>query len=150
MIARIRLTRLFLLLFTFLPIGSFSSDVATMAADAKDEKKIVRRAIPLEEKYLLIPIQNGAPSVAVDFEIDGEPVRQFDCELAASAEDADFWAFLDLTPFGDKTATLRARGATEEQLASLRQAATIPGDDASGDSAFYRESLRPQFHFSQL
>ena len=114
------------------------------AQEANKQKPIVRRSFPLEAKYLLIPIKNGAPSVAVDFEIDGTPVRQFDCELAPVGEDADFWAFLDLAPFGDKTATVAARGSSEDQLAAIRQADSIPGSDA-----FYGESLRPQFHFSQ-
>ena len=127
-----------------LALGLLLSVSALHAQDAKKEKSIARRSIPLEAKYLLIPIKNGAPSVAVDFEIDGTPARQFDCELAPVGVDADFWAFLDLEPFGDKTATVVASGASEKQLAALRQADSIPGSDA-----FYGESLRPQFHFSQ-
>ena len=142
MTVRSRFTPLFFLCFTIL--GTIFSATALNAADAKDEKQLVRRSIPLEAKYLLIPIQNGAPSVAIDFQIDGEPVRQFDCELAPTADDADFWSFLDLAPFGDKTATLVAAGASDDQLAAIRQADSIPGNQK-----FYREALRPQFHFSQ-
>ena len=40
------------------------------AQEANKQKPIVRRSFPLEAKYLLIPIKNGAPSVAVDFEIE--------------------------------------------------------------------------------
>ena len=146
------LTRLFKLSFLcvfpcfFFTIGNDPCGTVAQAADEADAKtkKDVRRSIPLENRYLLIPIQNGAPSIAVDFEIDGQPVRQFDCELAPTAADADFWAFLDLTPFGDRTGTLRARDASQAQLAAIRQADTIPGRDR-----FYKESLRPQFHFSQ-
>ena len=127
-----------------LSCGLLLVGTALHAEDAKKEKPIVRRSFPLEAKYLLIPIKNGAPSVAVDFEIDGTPARQFDCELAPAGVDADFWAFLDLAPFGDKTATVVASGASEKQLAAIRQADSIPGSDA-----FYGESLRPQFHFSQ-
>ena len=132
--------------FFLLLAGSDSCNNRLVAADETQEgkQKVVRRSLPLEDRYLLIPIQNGAPSISIDFEIDGEPVRQFDCELASSAEDADFWAFLDLTPFGDKTATLRAAGATEQQLKAIEQGDAIPGR-----SRFYNESLRPQFHFSQ-
>ena len=144
MTTRYFLPLLLILLFVLLPISIDPRGGVLLAEDEAGKEKVVQRSIPLEDNYLLIPIQNGAPSVAVDFEIDGMPVRQFDCELALRAEEADFWAFLDLTPFGDKTATLRAKGATGPQLAAIRQADSVPGSDA-----FYREPLRPQFHFSQ-
>jgi hypothetical protein len=144
MTTRYSLTRLSIVLFVLLPISVDPRGGVLLAEDEAGKEKVVRRSIPLEDDYLLIPIQNGAPSIAIDFEIDGMPTRQFDCELAPRAEDADFWAFLDLTPFGDKTATLRAKGATESQLAAIRQADSVPGSDT-----FYREPLRPQFHFSQ-
>ena len=51
-----------------LSCGLLLAVTALHAEDAKKEKSIVRRSIPLEAKYLLIPIKNGAPSVAVDFE----------------------------------------------------------------------------------
>jgi fructan beta-fructosidase len=144
MTTRYSLPLLLILLLVLLPISIDPRGGVLLAEDEAGKEKVVRRSIPLEDNYLLIPIQNGAPSIAVDFEIDGVPVRQFDCELAPRAEEADFWAFLDLTPFGDKTATLHAKGATESQLAAIRQADSVPESDA-----FYREPLRPQFHFSQ-
>jgi fructan beta-fructosidase len=103
-----------------------------------------RREIKIEKKYLLLPIRNGAKVIPVDVEIDGKNVREFDAEIAPSKEKIDFWAFLDVTAFKGKTAVLKLRNLTEEGLNLIAQ-----GDEIPGEKEFYREALRPQFHFSQ-
>ena len=133
-----------LLLLALLTIALGSTDSLLMAEEEAAGKKTASRRITLEKKYLLIPIQNGAPSVAVDLEIDKAPIRQFDCELAPTAADADFWTFLDIASLSGKEVTLRGTGASAEQLAAIEQGDTVPGSNK-----FYREPLRPQFHFSQ-
>ena len=102
-------------------------------------------SITLEKKFLLIPIWNGARMTRIDLSIDGQNVREFEAELATTKEQISFWSFLDITAFQGMEAILKLDGATEEGISMIVQANEIPGADA-----FYSESLRPQFHFSQM
>ncbi len=112
--------------------------------DTAPEKPPQRKELVLKQHYLLFPIRAGAPSSAIDLEINGQNVREFDAELASSEDAVDFWAFLDIKPFAGEQAVLKARNASAESIALIKQADAIPGSDA-----FYDEPLRPQFHFSQ-
>lgn len=98
----------------------------------------------IKARYLLLPIRTGARAVRVAVQIEGENVREFDAELAHGGKDPSFWAFLDLSSFQGKQAVVRMRGVSEATRDALRMADSIPGDEQ-----FYREPLRPQFHFSQ-
>ena len=102
-------------------------------------------SITLEKNFLLIPIWSGEKMVRISLSIDGHNVREFDAELATTKEQISFWSFLDITAFQKKDATLKLDGATEEGISLITQADEIPGA-----SEFYSESLRPQFHFSQM
>ena len=102
------------------------------------------RELDLTKTYLLFPIQNGAKTTRVDLRIDGRNVREFGAELARTKEEASFWSFLDITAFRGTRATLHLSNATEESAALIVQSNDIPAPDD-----IYRESLRPQFHFSQ-
>ncbi len=105
---------------------------------------LLTKEIRLEKNYLLFPVRSGANMSRVELRIDGQNIREFDVELARTKEEASFWSFLDITAFQGEAATLRVTGAAEESLAMIVQADDIPGADG-----FYREALRPQFHFSQ-
>ena len=102
-------------------------------------------SITLEKNFLLIPIWSGEKMIRISLSIDGQNVREFDAELATTKEQISFWSFLDITAFQKKDATLKLDGATEEGISLITQADEIPGA-----SEFYNESLRPQFHFSQM
>ncbi len=98
----------------------------------------------LTKDYILFPIRTGAHKVRVDLRIGGKNVREFDAELARTKEEARFWAFLDVTAFAGKAATLQFRGASEEALALIVQSDEVPALSSS-----YDEKLRPQLRFSQ-
>ncbi len=101
--------------------------------------------IKLEKKYLLFPICNDADITHIDVNIKDENVREFDAELASDSEKISFWSFLDITKFNGQVATLKFKGASATGISLIRQSEEIPETDG-----FYSESLRPQFHFSQL
>ena len=46
--------------------------------DAASKKPSQRKELVLKEHYLLFPIRAGAPSSAIDLEINGQNVREFD------------------------------------------------------------------------
>ena len=101
--------------------------------DADPKKPSQRKEWVLKQHYLLFPIRAGAPTSAIDLEINGQSVRAFDAELAASEDAIDFWAFLDIRPFAGEQAVLKARNASPESMALVTQADTIPGSDAFYD-----------------
>lgn len=111
-----------------------------------DEKvsEMLEKEMTLEKQYLLFPILNGAKKAKIDIAVDGNDVRYFDAEIATDKANVSFWAFLDITAFKGKIATLRVQGASEVGLGMIFQDNRIPGEEK-----FYTESLRPQFHFSQ-
>ena len=120
------------------------SDTKPKVPPAPGPPKLQSKAMTLDKTYILFPIRNGARRCRVSLTLGEKKVREFDAELAESPELVSFWAFLDITAFAGKTATLTANGATDEGFALLTQSDTIPGAEK-----FYTEPLRPQFHFSQ-
>lgn len=111
----------------------------------KNNSTIIEKNLTLNKQHLLLPIKTGQPKAQIDLVIDNFPVRQFDAEIAADETDVTFWAFLDITAFKNKTATLQVKGASSDSFAMIKQGNNIPGHDN-----FYTERLRPQFHFSQI
>jgi fructan beta-fructosidase len=103
----------------------------------------VTRAIQLEKRYLNFPIKNGAPKRRMSFSVDGQLEREFEIELANA--EADWWAFMDITPFKNRRAMLKVDKLPEDStgLSSIEQS-----DEIKDSAALYREKLRPQYHFS--
>ena len=92
----------------------------------------------VEKSYLLIPIKNGAPKSQIQLRIKGEVIREFYAELADTQIDISFHSFLDVNQFRGQTFSVHIKGSMKNLIS---QADEIPG-------SFYKESLRPQFHFS--
>ncbi|GMV91538.1 MAG: hypothetical protein AMXMBFR82_13160 [Candidatus Hydrogenedentota bacterium] len=114
----------------------------------RSDPEVVRlsRTITADTRYLNLPVKNGAPQQVVTVEVDGAVQRMFTIELAAGKP--DFWVFLELEPFRGKTVTYRTeRFEYEESIGSgfdaIHASDTFPGADS-----LYRETYRPQFHFS--
>ncbi|MBI5387929.1 MAG: GH32 C-terminal domain-containing protein [Verrucomicrobia bacterium] len=103
----------------------------------------VTREITVAKRYLHLPVKTGAPKRQMTFSIGGKVEREFEIELADA--EPDWWAFMDLTPFQGKRATLTVDKLLEDSaaLASIDQS-----DQIKGAENLYREKLRPQFHFS--
>lgn len=101
------------------------------------------REMKVTERYLHLPVKNGAPLRRMRFLVEGSVEREFDIELAEGAP--DFWVFSDLSAFEGKWLRVEAEGLPDgsDALAALRQAPSVPDADT-----IYRERYRPQFHFS--
>ena len=101
------------------------------------------REFMVQNRYLNMPVKNGAPKRKVSFLAGGQIEREFEIELANS--EPDFWVFLDLTPFKGKQAAVTVDRLPEDShaLSSMEQA-----DHLKGAEDLYHEKLRPQFHFS--
>ena len=104
----------------------------------------ISREFLIDQKYLIFPIDNNAPSQRMTLAVRGEKVREFELELAS--DEPDFWVFLDTHEFQGSKVTLRAEKLQEEQLEGfldIRQDSTYPGE-----VELYKEKLRPQLHFT--
>jgi fructan beta-fructosidase len=112
-------------------------------ADTRAQPVDVVRDIPVEKSYLNFPVRNGAPVRAIKVSVDDKVERTFSIELADGKP--DWWAFLDATPFRGKTITIIVDRLPENStgLSSIDQT-----DEVKGSQNLYRETLRPQFHFT--
>jgi len=101
------------------------------------------RIIKINGRYLNFPVRNGADSRHLTLLVDGKVAREFDIELVET--NPEWWAFTDVSQFQGKSVTLRIDEPAEgfRGLASIIQANEIA--DAEN---LYRETRRPQFHFS--
>ena len=101
------------------------------------------RDMTFAKQYLNLPVKNGAAKRRMSVVIDGKIVREFEIELAEG--EPDFWAFLDISQFRGKQATLRvdASGRNAKGLASI-----VQSEEIEGAENLYREKHRQQFHFS--
>ncbi len=55
------------------------------------------RQIIIKNRYINLPVKDGAPTRQVRFLVNGETVREFGIELAAGTP--DFWVFADVSAF---------------------------------------------------
>jgi sucrose-6-phosphate hydrolase SacC (GH32 family) len=102
-----------------------------------------KREFNIRQRYLNLPIKNGAPKRVVTTLVDGVVVVKNNLELADAAP--DWWAFMDVGAWHGKTVTLQVDKLPEGStaLSSIEQS-----DGIRGAEGLYREPLRGQFHFS--
>ncbi len=100
-----------------------------------------QRDIAITSRRLQFPVKTGAPKRRVRVMLDQTTVREFDIELADGAP--QFWAFLDVSRFRDKTLRIAAKLPEDSKIL----AALVNRDELIGEP-LYREKQRPQFHFT--
>ena len=94
-------------------------------------------------RYLVLPIQNEGENGKLRLHVDGKILLDYDLALATGPESTDWYAFFSIERFKGKRVQVAASTATEAGFALVKQSDTIPGEEN-----FYKEELRPQFHFS--
>lgn len=101
------------------------------------------RELVVEHRYFHLPVHNKARKQWMRYVVDGQPVREFEIELAEGK--ADFWVPSDASEW--KGRKLRVEVDTlpfgSQGLAAITQADVFPDAES-----VYREQFRPQFHFS--
>ena len=102
-----------------------------------------RRELIAERRYLHFPVKHGAAKRHVTVSVDGRTERNFDIELADAAP--DWWAWLEISAWKGRVIVVQVdkRSGDSQALAALEQ-----GDSIKDGEGVYRETLRPQFHFS--
>ena len=104
----------------------------------------VARTVTVIDPLLNIPVNEGAERYYLELFADGKQVRGIDIALAT--DEVDYWVVTDLTPWLGEEIEIRTRLLTENNPALLEKITLADGILDSDD--LYKESLRPQFHFS--
>jgi fructan beta-fructosidase len=104
----------------------------------------VQRIMTFTKKYLQLPVKHGAEKRLLRMRIGQELVREFVIEYAEAAP--DYWVWLDVSPFHGNTATLTLAGIRGGQARALDT--VFQADEIKEAKGFYKERLRPQFHFT--
>ena len=107
------------------------------------ERHNVAREFRINKRYLLFPVKLGAARKSVQVRHSGTVERFFDIELADGA--ADWWADLDVSAWRGERLSVTVNTLREDSRAldSIFQS-----DELEDAQNLYRESLRPQVHFS--
>src|SRR5271156_1221863 len=96
--------------------------------DSHDAAKLVlSRQMVLTNNLLNLPVKNGSPQRRFTVTVGGKAVRDFTITLADGA--ADWWAFVDVSAFRGRTATLSVDSlpAGSTGLSSVLQSNDIVG-----------------------
>jgi len=102
--------------------------------------KATDRQFKIEKKYLNIPVGDRARMKLFKINVNGVSKREFPAQLAEDA--VNYWIFIDVTEFKGQTITLSCP-ATEKALSRIYQ-----DDRINGEDSLYKESFRPQVHFT--
>ncbi|MGQ8335192.1 GH32 C-terminal domain-containing protein [Sunxiuqinia sp. A32] len=100
----------------------------------------VKREITISKKYLNFPVEHAQERQRMAMILPGTDDRSFVIRL--SDGDPDYWVFSDVSAFIGKTIEIEYPKASEG-LANIYQS-----DEINGADSLYKESKRPQFHFS--
>ena len=112
-----------------------------------------KKTVELTNRYLHLPVRDGARMALIHIAADGELAMEFVAELDGA--NPDFWVYADMGEYVGRSVEISVQEAPEklsaetkgeidgDALKSLRQ-----GDEPPEDERAYNESLRPQFHFS--
>jgi fructan beta-fructosidase len=112
-------------------------------SDARRQAEPARREIVIEHRYLHLPVKTGARKQRMRFDVDGRTVREFEIELAEG--EPDFHVFSDVSAWRGKALSIQVDRLPADSRAL---AAIKASNEAPGNAESYRESRRPQFHFT--
>ena len=132
--------------------GHINVDQIEQSDARRKELALVARTLKVDKRYLLLPVSSRAKSRHITIDVDppappgggpvpGRRVHIFNTRLAE--KDPGWWAFVDLSEYKGRKATIRANEASPG-LALLEMSDTI-----RNTLPLYDEATRPQLRFSQ-
>ena len=107
----------------------------TCIANAEDIK------MKITKKYLNLPVSHQVDRAVMTLQADGKEAQAFDIRLAPS--NPDYWVFCDVSQYKNKTIVLSYKG-DNAGMAKIFQA-----DEIAGQDSLYKETNRPQIHYTQ-
>jgi len=113
-------------------------------SDVPAKRPLLERSINVTKPILNFPLKTGAARHYIELFVDGKQIRAMDIELAT--DDIDYWVVTDLSPWMGKELLMHTR---QHPLGNKQILDRISVEDSIREADdLYRESLRPQFHFS--
>lgn len=119
-----------------------------------------KRKFTVSKNHLVFPIRNLTREQRTQFakskdwleisgsivqiQVEEKIVREYSVLLADSAQDADWYASLNIEEFIGKEATVHCWRSTTKGFDAVHETNSVPGE-----AQFYKEAYRPQFHFTQ-
>ena len=131
------MNRLLALVFATAVLGA-SSAFSAEEIRLKEQKK----EFTVSKKYLIVPIGKGTRG-KLQFSVDNKPVLDLGLSLASGADKTDWYAFFEIERFKSRKGRVVFDRAPAASFALVTESDTIPGGEK-----FYKEKLRPQFHFT--
>ena len=113
-------------------------------SDVPAERPLLERKLTVTKPVMNFPVKSGGIRHYIELLVDGKQVRAMDVELATG--ETDYWVVADLSPWLGKEMTMRTRRHPLTGTDILDRITVEEGILDSDD--LYRETLRPQFHFS--
>ncbi len=106
-----------------------------LVANAADIK------LKITKKYLNLPVSHQVDRAVMTLNADDRPSQAFDIRLAPSTP--DYWVFCDVSQYKNKELTISYKG-DNAGMEKIYQA-----DEFAGQDSLYKESNRPQIHYTQ-
>ena len=101
------------------------------------------RTMLLTNNLLNLPAKNGAAMKRLTVTVNGQPVRDFNIELADGVP--DWWAFVDVSAYSNQMATISVNTLSPN---STGLSSIVQTNGIVGATNLYQETLRSQLHFS--
>jgi sucrose-6-phosphate hydrolase SacC (GH32 family) len=96
--------------------------------------------LKIEKRYLNFPVSGEVDRAKMAFDIGGE--KETPVVIRLASEGADYWVFRDMTAHKGKTVKISYEGDAD----AVRR--IYQSDEFAGADSLYRETNRPQFHFT--
>jgi fructan beta-fructosidase len=104
------------------------------------------RTIDVTQRYLNIPVERENPMRIFQIGLGGIQKREFPVQLAEHA--VDYWIFVDVSEFEGRTITLTGPPDLSGPSGQAALDRIYQANEIEGAATLYKESLRPQFHFT--
>jgi fructan beta-fructosidase len=104
------------------------------------------RTFPITQRYLNIPVERASEMGLFQISVGGVQKREFPVQLAEHA--IDYWIFLDVSEFKGSTITLTRSNGVASPSIQAALGRIYQANQIEGVATLYKESNRPQFHFT--
>jgi fructan beta-fructosidase len=104
------------------------------------------RTFHITQRYLNIPVERASAMRLFQISVGGTQKREFPVQLAEHA--IDYWIFLDVSEFKGSTITLTGLSGIASPSVQAALGRIYQANQIEGAATLYKESDRPQFHFT--
>jgi fructan beta-fructosidase len=122
--------------FTFLMLA-FSCNTSNQVNHKPASSEL---SLTISRQYLNLPVSQEAERAKMHFEAEG--MTDLDLVIRLAPSKPDYWVFLDVSAYKGKVLRISYSGSTDG-MAKIYQ-----DDSVAGADSLYRETKRPQIHFT--